>query len=100
MANRPYESSRPTKNPSGLLKRDQGSLKFNLSVEGQRRAPLKEDVGNQMTQAGGTVDPGVLVPLSYQCLSEKLFSPSINYFFSSLRECWHYAKLLETDIEC
>ena len=52
----PYESSRPTKNPSGLLEVDHVNLKLNLSAGEQGIVPLKEDVGNQMTQAGGRVD--------------------------------------------
>ena len=82
MANCPYESSRPTKTLSGLLELDHVSLKLNLSAEEQCIAPLKEDVGNQMTQAGGTVDLRVSFPLKCQCLSEEPSSLPANLISS------------------
>lgn len=82
MANCPYESLRPTKNLSGLLELDHVNLKMNLSAEERCIAPLKEDVGNQMTQAGGTVDLRVSFPLKYQCLSEEPSSLPANLISS------------------
>lgn len=82
VANCPCESSRPTKNLSGLLELDHVTLKFNLSAEEWCMAPLKKDVGNQMTQAGGTVDLRVSFPFKCQCLSEEPSSLPANLISS------------------
>lgn len=107
--NCPQEPPRPTKKRSGLLESDYLNLKLKPGAEARRAAPLKEDVGNQMTQAGGTVD--LRLPDPHWGISDCLRNPPPNLLITSipsaplknpgtLHTCWRQIQKVrqETDL--